>query len=170
MCFWELYSAYFMGFGAKPFLLLIFFCSYFSDEWHTAEPGGFRLLPNGAKQAHYPSCAKKMGPLITEPPPPSSPYDYSPHVLPNSFLHRNYCDIQCYSPHFHSLFSLKITCRLTSQVNPLYAAELNVSWEKICLRTLCLFYATRNHSVKFILKGLKAYWCVNSSRQKGGTV
>lgn len=130
----------------------LFCCSYQPDEWRTAEPGGFRLPPNGAKQARYPSCAKKMGPLITEPP-PSSPYDYSPHVLANSLLHRNYCDILRCSARFHpfSLFiylffsHIKIPHRLTFQLNPLSVAKLNISREEIWL---CLFYAIKNDSVE----------------------
>lgn len=69
------------------------------------------------------------------------------------------------------LFFLKITCRLTFQLNPPSVAGLNLSWEEIWLRIHCLFYAIKKlFCWKFVLKGLKAYWSVNSERERGNSV
>lgn len=104
-----------------------------------------------------------MGTLITQTP-PSSPYDYSPHVLANS-PRRIYRDIlMLLARLFHPPFPpLKITWGLTFQLNPLSVTELNLSWEETWLCFPVYFVQLREWFwCKFVLKGLKAYWFVKS--------
>lgn len=98
-----------------------------------------------------------MGTLITQTP-PSSPYDYSPHVLAN-LPRRIYRGILVMlAGLFHPPFSpLKITRGLTFQLNPPSVTELNLSWEETWLCFPCLFCAIKRVIlVQVCIKGIKS--------------
>lgn len=98
-----------------------------------------------------------MGTLITQTP-PSSPYDYSPHVLANS-PHRIYRGILVIlAGLFHPpFFPLKITRGFTFQLNPRPVTELNLSWEETWLCFPCLFCAIKRVILTQVcIKGIKS--------------
>lgn len=96
-----------------------------------------------------------MGTLITQTP-PSSPYDYSPHVLANS-PRRIYRDILVLLARLFHPPPPKITWGLTFQLNPLSVTELNLSWEETWLCFPYLFCAIKRVIlVQVCIKGIKS--------------
>lgn len=98
-----------------------------------------------------------MGTLITQTP-PSSPYDYSPHVLANSPRRIYRGILVMLAGLFHPPFSpLKITPGLTFQLNPPSVTELNLSWEETWWCFPCLFCAIKRViPVQVCIKGIKS--------------